>query len=488
MPVKILIADDSPTITEMLRFLLEKEGYETVVAKDGMEAIERTYMELPDLLLLDVLMPKMNGYQVCRLLKGDDNISYIPVIMLTSQDQPKDKFWGLQTGADEYLIKDFESEDELFNSIIRVLEKSKEQRKKKPKEVPLTTIDNILYRLNGLLDKKLFQTTLLNEINRIARTQDNCEDVIKEILGLLNRVVNYHLAAVLIEQDETMNMMLYINQAVSESFVEESITRIKEAGINKAGFNIRKDNLKIRTVSPPPYIRSKNESLERVKSILTIPMGAHKTVIGILCLASAFENAFNVETIEVLNIIANEFTIVINNAMFYDQFKLLAITDGLTKCYNHRHFQEVLESEFQRAKRYKLTFSLLIGDIDNFKKINDTYGHQIGDIVLKGIGSLLKRNVRDLDVVARYGGEEFAVIMPETDDKGAYGTAERIRYAIAEYIFSGLPPQTYVTISIGVGTYPKLKVGSKFDFVKKIDKALYRAKEEGKNKVCVAED
>ncbi len=484
MPDKILIADDSPTIVEMLRFFLEKEGYETVVAKDGIEAIEQAYMELPDLILLDVLMPKMNGYQVCRLLKGDENTAYIPVIMLTSQDQPKDKFWGLQTGADEYIIKDFES-DELFNSIIRVLEKTKEQRKKKPAEAPQTTIDNILYRLNGLLDKKLFQTTLLNEINHIARTCDNCEDVIKEILGLLNRVVNYHLGAVLIEQDEAMNMMVYLNQPVNESFINESIDHVKDAGLTKAGFTIRKDNLRIRTIGVHPK-GTKGEYPDRVKSFLTIPMRAHKSVIGIFYLASTFENAFSPETIEILNIIANEATIVINNAIFYDQFKLLAITDGLTKCYNHRHFQEVLENEFQRAKRYKLTFSLLIGDIDNFKKINDTYGHQTGDVILKGIASLLKSGIRDIDIVARYGGEEFAVIMPETDTKGAHGTAERLRCSIEEYIFSGLPPKTYVTMSIGVGTYPGLKVKSKFDFVEKIDKALYRAKGEGKNRVCVA--
>lgn len=484
MPDKILIADDSPTIVEMLRFFLEKEGYETIVAKDGIEAIEQAYMELPDLILLDVLMPKMNGYQVCRLLKGDENTAYIPVIMLTSQDQPKDKFWGLQTGADEYIIKDFES-DELFNSIIRVLEKTKEQRKKKPAEAPQTTIDNILYRLNGLLDKKLFQTTLLNEINHIARTCDNCEDVIKEILGLLNRVVNYHLGAILIEQDEAMNMMVYVNQPVNESFINESIDNVKSAGMTKAGFTIRKDNLRVRIIGVRPK-GTKEEYPDRIKSFLTIPMRAHKSVIGIFYLASTFENAFNPETIEILNIIANEATIVINNAIFYDQFKLLAITDGLTKCYNHRHFQEVLENEFQRAKRYKLTFSLLIGDIDNFKKINDTYGHQTGDVILKGIASLLKNGIRDIDIVARYGGEEFAVIMPETDTKGAHGTAERLRRSIEEYIFSGLPPKTYVTMSIGVGTYPTIKVKSKFDFVERIDKALYQAKREGKNRVCVA--
>ncbi|MEW6608027.1 MAG: diguanylate cyclase [bacterium] len=484
MADKILIADDSPTIVEMLRFFLGKEGYETVVAKDGIEAIEQAYLELPDLMLLDVLMPKMNGYQVCRLLKGDENISYIPVIMLTSQDAPKDKFWGLQTGADEYIIKDFES-DELFNAIVRVLEKTEERRKKKPVEIPRTTIDNILYRLNGLLDKKLFQTTLLNEINRIARTCDNCEDVIKEILGLLTRVVNYHLASVMIEQDETMNIMVYINQSITENFLTESIAKIKTEGITKADFTIRQDNLRVTTIKSTAQ-KGKKDTPIKVRSSLSIPMRAHKSVIGILYFASAFENAFNPETIEILNIIADEATIVINNAMFYDQFKLLAITDGLTKCYNHRHFQEVLETEFQRAKRYKLTFSLLIGDIDNFKKINDTYGHQTGDMILKGIGTLLKRCVRDMDVVARYGGEEFAVIMPETDSEGAFKTAERIRCSIEEYIFSGLPPKTSVTMSIGIGTYPKLDVGSKFEFVEKIDKALYRAKEEGKNRVISA--
>jgi len=486
MHEKILIADDSPTIVEMLKFFLEKEGYEIIVAKDGIEAIERAYMELPDLMLLDVLMPKMNGYQVCRLLKGDENTAYIPVIMLTSQDQPKDKFWGLQTGADEYIIKDFES-DELFNSIIRVLEKTKEQRKKKPEELPPTTIDNILYRLNGLLDKKLFQTTILNEINRISRTQDNCEDVIKEILGLLNRVVNYHLGAVLIEQDETMRMIVYLNQLVNENFINESIANVTEAGRTSGGFTIRKDNLKVITVSTNLSSRKDKEDYpDRVKSFLSIPMRAHKTIIGILYIASAFENAFTPETVELFNIIANEASVVINNAMFYDQFKLLAITDGLTKCYNHRHFQEVLETEFQRTRRYNLTFSLLIGDIDNFKKVNDTYGHQVGDIVLKGIATLLKNGVREIDVVARYGGEEFAIIMPETDAKGAAGTAERLRRSIAEYIFSGLPPKTYITMSMGVGTYPTIKAKNKFEFVEKVDRALYRAKEEGKNRVCVA--
>lgn len=484
MPDKILIADDSPTIVEMLRFFLEKEGYETVIARDGIEAIEKAYKELPDLMLLDVLMPKMNGYQVCRLLKGDENISYIPVIMLTSQDQPKDKFWGLQTGADEYIIKDFES-DELFTSIIKVLERTKKQREKKPTEVPQTTIDNILYRLNELLDKKLFQTTLLNEINHIARNCDNCEDVIKEILALLNRVVNYHLGAVLIEQNDTITLMVYINQLIDENFITESVARVKDVGITEAGFTIRKDNFNVRTISPS-HIPRKGQYPDRVKSFLSIPMRVHKTVIGILHLASAFENAFNAEITELLNILTNEASVVINNAMFHEQFKLLAITDGLTRCYNHRHFQEVLENEFQRAKRYNLTFSLLIGDIDNFKSINDTYGHQIGDVVLKGTGALLKRSVREIDFVARYGGEEFAIIMPETDAKGAYGTAERIRQSIEKYIFSGLPPKTRITMSIGVGTYPDLKITGKFEFIEKVDKALYQAKREGKNKVCVA--
>ena len=115
--MKILIADDSPTVVDILQFLLQSQGYEIVTASDGIEAISKTYETRPDLVLLDIEMPKMNGYQVCRLLKSDQATTKIPIVILTSRGQKRDRFWGLSTGADEFITKDFESEQELFAAI-----------------------------------------------------------------------------------------------------------------------------------------------------------------------------------------------------------------------------------------------------------------------------------------------------------------------------------------------------------------------------------
>ncbi|MCK4532635.1 response regulator, partial [bacterium] len=167
---KILIADDSPTVVEMIRFILEKKGYSTVVASDGVEAINKVYKERPDLILLDILMPKMNGYQVCRLLKGNRDTAYIPVIMLAASEQKSDEFWGIATGADEFFTKDL-AMTQLAGTIEKIL-------KLKPfldKQAPAHTFqkkeissEEILSRINILLDKKLFECTVTNEIGKIA--------------------------------------------------------------------------------------------------------------------------------------------------------------------------------------------------------------------------------------------------------------------------------------------------------------------------------
>ncbi len=484
---KILISDDSPTIVEILKFALMNEGYEVVTASDGIEAIDQTYAENPDIILLDILMPKMNGYQVCRLLKGDVLTASIPVIMLTGQDQPKDKFWGLQTGADRYIIKDFES-NELFDAISELLkttEKTRSQRKSGPLK---TSMDNILFRINDLLDKKLFQTTILNEINRIARTYENSEEIIREILALLQKVVDYDVGGILLKSNDLMNLTIYINHHIDDKLIDQIINKIKSSAINY-NIDLKETSLCINTFNAAKE-RSEGKQVNRevIRSFRSFPMMAHKSTTGLLSIGSSVDNAFSGEMLEIINVVVNEAAIVIENAMLYDEIKRLAITDGLTKCYNHRHFQEILESEFTRSTRYGSKFALLIADIDFFKSINDNFGHQTGDILLRGFVSLLKSNLRDIDFIARYGGEEFAVIMPETELQGAIDTSERLRKFVENYIFSGLPPNRKITVSIGVGGYPALKVKTQFELIEKVDQALYQAKKTGRNKVCVAEE
>jgi two-component system cell cycle response regulator len=169
-------------------------------------------------------------------------------------------------------------------------------------------------------------------------------------------------------------------------------------------------------------------------------------------------------------------------------FKELAITDPLTNLYNRRFVTDILDKEFQRAERMCELLSLVIFDVDHFKKINDTYGHQNGDAVLVAIAEAAQRVLRTYDVVARYGGEEFVLVLPGTSLSGGVAVAERLRTAVQSIIF--VPPMAglSVTVSSGVATYPSTQVDSVSKLIHQADEALYRAKQDGRNKVKAAAD
>jgi diguanylate cyclase (GGDEF)-like protein len=175
------------------------------------------------------------------------------------------------------------------------------------------------------------------------------------------------------------------------------------------------------------------------------------------------------------------------------QLEKLSVTDGLTGLFNHRHFQERLHEEFRRGQRYSDSVSLMMLDLDHFKSINDAYGHPFGDIVLKGTAELLTHSVRDPDICARYGGEEFAVILPKTHLAGALSVAERIwrELGLQRYPLEEIDPETRkprhlsVTASIGIAFFPSKDITSAEELVKHADDALYRAKREGRNTICL---
>ncbi len=167
----------------------------------------------------------------------------------------------------------------------------------------------------------------------------------------------------------------------------------------------------------------------------------------------------------------------------------LAVTDGLTMVYNHRYFQERLEKEVRRAERHNLSLSLMMLDVDFFKRYNDTYGHPKGDIVLKKITDILRETVRDIDIIARYGGEEFVIILPETVHRDSLHIAERVRKRVESFKFPGEneEDEVHLSVSIGLTTYPSFKAKNRADIIDQADKALYRAKENGRNQVCAVE-
>lgn len=298
---RILIIDDSKLILHVANTILSKQGHQVLLAEDGKTGLLEAAAKHPDLILLDLILPGIDGYQVCQCIKKGDATSEIPVIMLTSKSEPADKVRGLEMGASDYITKPFD-EGEL-----------------------------------------------------VAR-------------------VNIHL-----------------------------------------------------------QIRELHETLKEKNR----------------------------------------------------QLKEMANRDGLTGLYNHRYFQETLSKDFQRAVRYHESLSFMMFDIDHFKKFNDTYGHQAGDMVLRKLGSLVEQLTRNSDLSARYGGEEFALLMYHTAPKEAFLISERLRKTVEQHKFQADNLSLTVTISIGVVTFPHPEITDAKTMIKCADKALYQAKEEGRNRVVV---
>jgi diguanylate cyclase (GGDEF)-like protein len=219
---------------------------------------------------------------------------------------------------------------------------------------------------------------------------------------------------------------------------------------------------------------------EGIRSVLAIPMIYERSVLGIFVMLS--ENVDFLDTLQVglLEVLCNQASTSIANARLHSRIEKLATTDGLTGLFNHRVFQEKFSEELKRQNRISGSVSLMLTDIDFFKKVNDTYGHPVGDLVLKGVSKIIRDTLRDIDIPARYGGEEFAMILPGTDGKGAKIMAERLRSAVMEKVFSAEDRPVRVTISIGIAVAP-IDAKGKEDLIEKADKALYHAKHNGRN-------
>ncbi len=226
------------------------------------------------------------------------------------------------------------------------------------------------------------------------------------------------------------------------------------------------------------------EVLSNTKSLLCVPLIAKGEVIGVINITNKkHDKLFNQKDLEFITSLANQAAIAIDNAKLYE----LATKDGMTKLYIYRHFYTLLENEIRRCSRYKRNMSLIMMDIDNFKRINDTYGHLTGDTILKNLAIVLQESVRKIDIPARYGGEEFVVILPETDKEDACVIAERIRKNISKIVVKVNETQDLSpTVSMGVAQYSTDGKEAK-ELINAADTALYYSKHNGKNMVSTYE-
>jgi two-component system, cell cycle response regulator len=480
---QVLIADDSPVVLHMLEAMFRGTGFEVITARNGIEAVEKAFAHDVSLIILDVMMPRLSGYQACRLLKSEAQTKSIPVIILTSKDEAGDRFWGLETGADYYLTKD-EAPKKLQELVAAALAewKSRTPRRMLKRH---TSID-ILSRVNDLLDRQLFEATVLSEIGRVARHLVLFDETVLSVMRLVARVVDFTVGSVAFVDGDEIDAIVVLHHALNSAALDGFRQRLSQAAQHhRAGVPLGELRTRLLALQGADQEGFAEDGLQ---DFTAFPIVTNQRLVGLLALAGRAIARMTPETEALMTQVTNQAHIVVENSRLVERLRNLSIRDGLTELYNHRHIMETVAGEFQRCGRYDGAVSVLMIDIDRFKLVNDTYGHQAGDAVLRDVARLLVDGLRSVDAVGRYGGEEFMAVLPETRYDEARLTAERLRRTVDERTFSVAGHVLDLTVSVGVATYPGQAITSVSDLIRASDAALYRAKGSGRNRVSGALD
>ncbi|WP_457153577.1 PleD family two-component system response regulator [Mesorhizobium sp. P5_C1] len=452
MTARILVVDDIPANVRLLEVRLLAEYFEVLTATNGPDAIETCENGKVDVVLLDVMMPDMDGFEVCRRLKSDPATSHIPVVMITALDQVSDRVRGLEAGADDFLTKPVN-------------------------DLQLMTRVKSLVRLKSLTDElRLRASTTRNiGIEELLSRNFASEDTTPKVLLI----------------DERKSSVERIQKMLRDR-ADVDVTSDPHAGFFQAA-ETPYECVMISTAFAdfdPLRLCSQLRSLDRtrfVPIILLAEAGEDERIIRGLELGI---NDYLIRPIDQQELTARLRTQV-RRKRYNDQLRAsvtqtieMAVTDGLTGLHNRRYLDSHLQTLFDRAVARRRPLSVMITDLDRFKSINDAHGHDGGDDVLREFARRLRKNVRGIDLACRFGGEEFVVVMPDTDGTVAERVAERIRAEIAQAPFAIGPDgkTTEVTVSVGVSSVLK-GVDTVAALMKRADLALYEAKSGGRNRV-----
>lgn len=334
------------------------------------------------------------------------------------------------------------------------------------------------------LNKTIHNLSILYNISQAVNFIDDLKRLISVILDKAIETVNAEKGSLMLydASDNTLQVKVVygLKDKKHEEDINNGLTECKkmspDTGIAGKVFTEKKSIITNLGGNDPRFSQFSSDA--NVSSLICVPLIAKGECIGIINITNKKNGKlFNKKDLEFVEALANQAAIAVDNAQLYE----LATKDGLTKLYIHRHFYYLLESEIKRVQRYHHVLSLLMMDIDGFKQVNDTYGHLVGDMVLKEIATTIQKTIRHVDIPARYGGEEFAIILPETQATNALIIAERLRQKISE-IKVKVDETTFVspTVSIGVAEYPNAADNIK-DIIDMADKAMYLSKENGKN-------
>ncbi|MBF8250824.1 MAG: Diguanylate cyclase [Deltaproteobacteria bacterium] len=468
---KVLIVDDDSLIRTAVMEMLTNWGYEGIEASSGKEALHRALVDKPDLILLDLIMPDISGFAVCKTLRTEMNVLATPIIILTARGEKDDILKCFELGANDYIVKPVEPFE---------------------LEARIKTQLHIKGLYDGASAEKEDLAMLLKISTAVSSTL-NSRDILYTIVKCVGEAIDVDRCSIV--------------RIGSKKGVAYVVTTYDNPGINNLAIDLSKypeirsvlevkGTVIIEDIQNDPRMASVKDILKELgfSSLLIIPIIVREEIVGTLVLrTSRKKTSFSPREVKLCQVIVNLAASALTNAHLFESVELsnlelekLAITDGLTGAYNHRHFRTRLDEELNRAIRYGTPLSCIMMDIDHFKHINDAFGHAQGDKVLSEITDVIKNNVRHIDIVARYGGEEFVVLLPNTDKEGAFIEAERLRKAVNAYRCSSRDRSIVVTISLGVATFPSPEISSADELVGKADNALYEAKRNGRNNTVEA--
>jgi two-component system cell cycle response regulator len=454
MSARVLVVDDIPANVKLLEARLAAEYFDVITAMNGVDALSICERAECDVVLLDVMMPDMDGFEVCKRLKSNPATHHIPVIMVTALDQPSDRVRGLQSGADEFLTKPVS-------------------------DIALIARVRSLARLKMMTDELRLRAVTSRDIGIESPERETVSDA-----GLHGKI--------LVVDDrptsaERIHEMLRATHAVDiETDPNEALFHAAEGNYDLVVVSLGLENF------DGLRLCSQIRSLERTRNV------------SILAVADAENNTRLVRGLEIgVNdyltrpIDANELMARVRTQIrkkryserLRDNVQMsieMAITDALTGLYNRHYMETHVKTLVDQAASRGRPLAIMMIDIDYFKSINDGWGHDTGDDVLREFAIRIKKSIRGIDLACRYGGEEFVVVMPETDMAVATMVAERLRRAIAGEPFSIQQGDRSIDVTISIGIAELGRDESAAMVFKRADQALYRAKRDGRNRVVPA--
>jgi len=460
---RIFIIDDEKDILFILKEFFRNHGIEASTYEIVPDMATEIHEKKPNAVLLDIFLTNVSGIEVLqKIRKIDPNL---PIIMMTGQLDEEKKIESLRSGAYAILAKPFKSYEEVYHitnnaanhylETLRTTELTAEIEKRHEHE-----------RLN------LLELDFLKKLQLMIGETEDPAFVIKNSFALLKNFLNFQAFAAFMLQGEDINIQIYPNIGSDPTLMECITTSL----MNKVPERSKVE----KQMSEMMMVGANTTQTEGNKyNFMTVDISSRNRVYGYAGLYRVLP--FHDDEKAIFNRFCSNIAMTLEKIRLFNEIKSLSIHDGLTGIYNHAFIVEALKDEVERSRRYGSLLSIVLFDIDDFKKVNDTFGHLTGDAVLQKLAELLKASLRAIDIVGRYGGEEFLAILPETDGINGYIVAERFRERVEQEAFSNGEGHINITVSGGVAHYTHGMDVNKL--IKMADDSLYTAKREGKNRI-----